>query len=141
MEIWFVLTGPLYLQFFVHKCDFLSRSFFSIITHSSIHRFQLGFVNGIIATIRLICFTNLNAMHLYKYVHDMVYLKCCTKWASNEYNFCPLLRMWWTSEKLTSIIWLYFFCVVHIQIASHKEILTTCIKYFLLHLIFLRICC
>ena len=48
------------------------------------HRLQLNFLNVFIATIGLICFDNLNVMHLCRNVSDIVYLKCCSKWVANE---------------------------------------------------------
>ena len=71
----------------------LSRSFLRIVRRSSIHRLQLGFLNVFIAPIGFICFTTLNVMYLRKSLRDLVLLKCCSKWAANECNFCPFLRL------------------------------------------------
>ena len=42
----------------------LSQSSFRIFKSSSVHKFQLGFVNVLIALIGLSCFTTLKFMHL-----------------------------------------------------------------------------
>ena len=75
----------------------LSRIFLRIARRSSIHRLQLGFVNVFIAPIWFICFTTLNVMYLRKSVRDVVVLKCCSKLAANESDFCRFLsrrRRW-----------------------------------------------
>ena len=66
---------------------------------TTIHKVQVGFVNVSIAPIGFRCFTNLNDIHLHRSVHDVVELKCCSKWAANESDFCPFLRRRRRSEK------------------------------------------
>ena len=70
----------------------LSLRFFSIVKRSSIHKLHLGFVNFYIAPIGLIYLTTLSDMHLRRSVHDVVYLKCCSKWAANESDFFQFLK-------------------------------------------------
>ena len=74
-----------------HQAPYISKLFFIsimclswILKCSSVHRLQLGFVNVFIDTIRLSCFITLNVMNLHKSVRDVVYLKCCLKWAANK---------------------------------------------------------
>ena len=111
-----------------------SCTFLRVVKKLSIHRLQLGFVNSFIAEIRLIFFTNLNVKKFCKFLCDIVSLKRCSKWASNEPDFCPLLRRCWTSEKWPSNISLNIWCVLHIQIASQRDIFISYIKHFLLYL-------
>ena len=70
-----VLCGkdPYISEVFFISVTCLSHSFLIIVKCSSIHRLKLGFVNDFIGPIGLICFTNLNAMHLRKSMRDRVY--------------------------------------------------------------------
>ena len=68
-----------------------SCSIFRIVKRSCIHKLQLGFVNVFIAPIVFISFSTLNVIHLRSSVCDVVLLKCCTKWAANESDFCQFL--------------------------------------------------
>ena len=63
------------------------------------YRLQLGFIDFSIAPIKFRCFTNLNEIYLRRSVSDVEVLKCCTKWAANESDFCPLLSRRRRSEK------------------------------------------
>ena len=69
----------------------LSRSFLRIVKFSSIHRLLLCVVNVYIASIRFSCFTTLNVIYLCRSLHDVVLLKCCSKWALNKSGF---FRSW-----------------------------------------------
>ena len=91
--------APYTLELLFTSMTFLSRSFLRIVKYSSIHRFQLGFVEHLIATIGLICLTTLKVMQVCKYMSYAVDLKCCSEWAANESDFCTLLRGSWTLDK------------------------------------------
>ena len=98
----------------------LSHSFFRIVEPSCIHRLQLGFINVFIASIRFICFITLNIIHLCRSVRDVVLLKWCTKWATNESDFCPFLSRHCRSEKWPSILFLEFLLsVTYINSVTH----------------------
>ena len=77
----------------------LSRRFFRIVRRYSTHRLQLGFLIFFIEIIRLIYFTNVNAIHLRSSEHGIVDLNFCSKLAANESDFCPFLKRRGISEK------------------------------------------
>ena len=82
MESLFVLAGPIYLQIIVHKRGTFVTYIFRIVRRSFIHRLHLVLVVFFVAPIGMVCFTTLNGMHLCRSVHNLVYLKCCLKWAA-----------------------------------------------------------
>ena len=88
---------------------------FRIVKRSCIHKLQLGFVNVFIAPIVFSCFSTLNVIHLRCSVRNVVLLKCCTKWAANESDFCPFLRRGCRLEKLPSIFFLNPLSVTYIN--------------------------
>ena len=67
-----------------------SHIFLRIVNRSSIHWLQFGFVDVFIVPIGCSCFTTLNVIYLHKSVRGVVELKCCSEWAANESDFCPL---------------------------------------------------
>ena len=91
MESCFVPVGPINIQFLVYNCYAFSTWILRILKRSSIHRLQLGFVIVFIAPIGFSCFNTLNDIHFRISVRDVVVLKCCLEWASNESDFCPFL--------------------------------------------------
>ena len=66
---------------------YLLRSLQRIVKRSCIYILQLVFVNIFIAPIWFICFTTMNVIYLRRSVRDVEVLKCCSKWAANEYEF------------------------------------------------------
>ena len=64
MEICFVMKVSIYLRISVHKCGVYIVYLFSIVKYSSMHRFQLGFINGFIYPLGLIGLTNFDVINL-----------------------------------------------------------------------------
>ena len=99
----------------------LSCRFFRIVKYSSIHRLQLGLVNVFIAKIGLNFFTNLNVMHLRRYVLNIIDSKWCLKRAANEFDFFLFLRRYRRSEKWTSLIYLEcLMSIIYINSITHR---------------------
>ena len=65
----------------------LSRSLLKTVKRSSIHRLQLGFIKVFFASVGFGYLTTLNVIYLRRFLHDVVALKCCLKWAANESGF------------------------------------------------------
>ena len=82
----------------------LSRSFLRIVKRSSIYRLQFGLVNVFIVKIVFSWFATLNFIYLRRSVRDVVDLKCCSKCAANESDFCLFLSRLRRSEKWPSIL-------------------------------------
>ena len=91
--------APYISKFLFISVTHLPRRFLRIVRRSSIHRLQLGFVTVFIAPIGLSSFTTLNVVHLRRSVREVADLKCCSKWAANDYYFCPFLRRCRRLEK------------------------------------------
>ena len=81
------------------KADAFFTEIFMIVRSSSIQRLQLGFVKVFIVITGLICFTNLNGMHLRGYVRDVSDLNFWSKWAEHKSGFCMFLRRLRRSDK------------------------------------------
>ena len=104
-----------YTSNFFHKCDIFVTFIFRAVKHYSIHILQLGFVNDFIDptidTIILNWLTSLNVLHVCRSVHEVVYLKCFSSWAANEYYFYPFIRTCWTLDKWLYIIFIFLYCL------------------------------
>ena len=120
MEVVFCWQAQYINNFLFMTVNNLFRSFLRIIIRSSVHRLQLGFVNVFDAPIVFRCFTTFNVIYLCISVREVVALKCCSKWAANESDFCLFLIWRRISVKMTVHSFLKFLpCVTYINSITH----------------------
>ena len=99
MESRFVMAGPVYILIIIHNRGIFVTYIFRTVEGSYIHRLQVGFIIVFIVPVGFSYFTTLNVMYLRRSVHDIVALKCCSKWAANESEFFLFLIGRRRSEK------------------------------------------
>ena len=103
----------------MNKNSEIYGDFLRFFKRSSIDRSQLGFLNVFIAPIKFSYLTNLKVIYLRRYVCDVVVLKCYSKRAANESDFCPFLSRYRRLDKWPSIIFLCLLCVTYINSVTH----------------------